>query len=208
MRRTSPGRSLPLVEHDEIGVRAGLHAALAAHRGDRALEHFRRKQGRTTERLDQRRPSCRHSRRARPNVPAVRGWVTAALRLWQQGAPLTEALRPHDVASCRSAPGCGSCDESRGTRADRLGCRPRRVQRGATDRATSSESTRPSSGIAHVIVGGTFVSTRRRTRPSGRPVRASPMTRTRAPRPSSLTPRRRERGLSAERRRRRSRRWT
>ena len=23
-------------------------------------------------------PSCRHSRRARPNVPAVRGWVTAS----------------------------------------------------------------------------------------------------------------------------------
>jgi N-acyl-D-aspartate/D-glutamate deacylase len=46
-----------------------------------------------------------------------------------------------------------------------------------TDQATYVASTRPSSGIAHVIVGGTFVVRDGELVPDalpGRPVRASP----------------------------------
>jgi N-acyl-D-aspartate/D-glutamate deacylase len=48
---------------------------------------------------------------------------------------------------------------------------------GVTDQATHVASTRPSSGIAHVIVGGTFVVRDGELVPNalpGRPVRASP----------------------------------
>ena len=46
-----------------------------------------------------------------------------------------------------------------------------------TDQATYAASTQPSSGIAHVIVGGTFVVRDHQLVPDampGRPVRASP----------------------------------
>ena len=44
-----------LVEHDEVGVGAGLHATLAAHRRDRVLEHLGRKHGGASNRLHERR---------------------------------------------------------------------------------------------------------------------------------------------------------
>ena len=62
-----------------------------------------------------------------------------------------------------------------------------------TDQATYDASTRPSSGIAHVIVGGTFVVREGELVPDALPGRATarlaPLTRHRETRPSSPQPR-------------------
>ena len=107
-------------------------------------------------------PAHRGHVRARP--AAVAGGGRAAHR----GGP------SRDPASCAGARGRGPRDAPQGPRAGRRGRRSRRVRRGTRDRPGDLRaSTRPSSGIAHVIVGGTFVVRdgelvpRRASRPAG-----------------------------------------
>ena len=91
--------------------------------------------------------------------PRTAGTFGRALRLWrQEGAPLMEAVRRATLLPAMVLEGSVPAMRRKG-----------RVQAGAdadlvvfdeasvTDQATYDESTRPSSGIAHVLVGGTFV---------------------------------------------------
>jgi cytosine/adenosine deaminase-related metal-dependent hydrolase len=111
--------------------------------------------------------------------PRTAGTFARALRLWrQEGAPLMEALRRATLLPAEVLQGAVPAMRRKG-----------RVQTGAdadlvvfdearvTDQATYASSTLPSSGIAHVVVGGTFVvrdgELVQDARP-GRPVRASP----------------------------------
>jgi hypothetical protein len=111
--------------------------------------------------------------------PRTAGTFGRALRLWrQEGAPLMEAIRRATLLPARVLEGSVPAMHRKG-----------RVQPGAdadivvfdearvTDQATYDASTRPSSGIAHVTVGGTFVVHDGQLVPDalpGRAVRASP----------------------------------
>ena len=111
--------------------------------------------------------------------PRTAGTFGRALRLWrQEGAPLMEAVRRATLLPAEVLQGAVPAMRRKG-----------RVQTGAdadlvvfdearvTDQATYAASTRPSSGIAHVVVGGTFVVRDGELVPDalpGRPVRASP----------------------------------
>lgn len=111
--------------------------------------------------------------------PRTAGTFGRALRLWrQEGAPLMEAVRratllPAEVLQ-RAVPAMRRKGRVQtGTDADLVVFEEARV----TDQATYVASTRPSSGVAHVIVGGTFVVRDGELVPDalpGRPVRASP----------------------------------
>ena len=91
--------------------------------------------------------------------PRTAGTFGRALRLWrQEGAPLMEAVRRATLLPAEVLEAAVPAMRRKG-----------RVQAGAdadlvvfdeagvTDQATYAASTRPSSGIAHVLVGGTFV---------------------------------------------------
>ena len=111
--------------------------------------------------------------------PRTAGTFGRALRLWrQEGAPLMDAVRRATYLPAEVLQGAVPAMRRKG-----------RVQVGAdadlvvfdearvTDQATYDSSTRPSSGIIHVVVGGTFVvrdSELVRDALPGRPVRASP----------------------------------
>ena len=111
--------------------------------------------------------------------PRTAGTFGRSLRLWrQERAPLTEAVRRATLLPAQVLQGAVPAMRRKG-----------RVQTGAdadlvvfdearvTDQATYAASTRPSSGIVHVIVGGTFVVRDRELVPDalpGRPVRSSP----------------------------------
>ena len=91
--------------------------------------------------------------------PRTAGTFGRALRLWrQEGAPLMEALRRATLLPAEVLEGAVPAMRRKGrvqtgTDADLVVFDEARV----TDQATYDASTRPSSGIAHVIVGGTFV---------------------------------------------------
>ena len=111
--------------------------------------------------------------------PRTAGTFGRALRLWrQEGAPLMEALRratllPAEVLQDAVPAMHRKGRLQPGTDADLVVFEEARV----TDQATYVASTRPSSGIAHVIVGGTFVVRSGELVQDalpGRPVRASP----------------------------------
>jgi N-acyl-D-aspartate/D-glutamate deacylase len=111
--------------------------------------------------------------------PRTAGTFGRALRLFrQEGTPLVEALRRATLLPATVLEEAVPAMRRKG-----------RVQPGAdadlvvfdetrvTDRATYRASTRPSSGIAHVLVGGTFVVRSGELVPDalpGKPVRASP----------------------------------
>ena len=111
--------------------------------------------------------------------PRTAGTFGRALRLWrQEGEPLIEAVRRATLLPAEVLQSAVPAMRRKG-----------RVQTGAdadlvvfdearvTDQATYAASTRPSSGIAHVIVGGTFVVRHGELVPDalpGRAVRASP----------------------------------
>ena len=91
--------------------------------------------------------------------PRTAGTYGRALRLWRdEGMPLLEAVRRCSLLPAQLLETCVSAMARKG-----------RVQPGAdadlvvfdaanvTDQATYAESTRPSSGITHVLVDGTFV---------------------------------------------------
>jgi hypothetical protein len=111
--------------------------------------------------------------------PRTAGCYARALRLWrEEGAPLMDAVRRCTLLPARVLEGAAPAMRAKG-----------RVQAGAdadivvfdadrvTDQATYTDSIRPSTGIHHVLVNGTFV-----VRDSalvtdaypGRPVRAAP----------------------------------
>jgi N-acyl-D-aspartate/D-glutamate deacylase len=111
--------------------------------------------------------------------PRTAGTFGRALRLWrQEGAPLIEAVRRATLLPAEVLQGAVPAMRRKGrvqtgTDADLVVFDEARV----TDQATYDASTRPSSGIAHVIVGGTFVVRDGELVPDalpGRPVRASP----------------------------------
>ena len=111
--------------------------------------------------------------------PRTAGTFGRALRLWrEEGAPLMEAVRratllPAEVLQDAVPAMHRKGRLQPGTDADLVVFDEARV----TDQATYVASTRPSSGIAHVIVGGTFVvrgGDLVQDALPGRPVRASP----------------------------------
>ena len=91
--------------------------------------------------------------------PRTAGTFGRALRLWRkEGAPLMEAVRRATLLPAEVLEGAVPAMRRKGrvqagTDADLVVFDEARV----TDQATYVASTRPSSGIAHVIVGGTFV---------------------------------------------------
>ena len=111
--------------------------------------------------------------------PRTAGTFGRALRLWrQEGAPVMEAVRRASLLPAEVLQGAVPAMRRKGrvqtgTDADLVVFDEARV----TDQATYAASTRPSSGITHVIVGGTFVVRNGELVPHalpGRPVRASP----------------------------------
>jgi cytosine/adenosine deaminase-related metal-dependent hydrolase len=111
--------------------------------------------------------------------PRTAGTFGRALRLWrQEGAPLMEAVRRATLLPAEVLQGAVPAMRRKGrvqtgTDADLVVFE----EAGVTDQATYVASTLPSSGIAHVIVGGTFVVRDGELEPHalpGRPVRASP----------------------------------
>ena len=111
--------------------------------------------------------------------PRTAGTFGRALRLWRdEGAPLMEAVRratllPAEVLQGSVPPMRRKGRVQTGADADLVVFDPTSV----TDQATYAASTRPSSGIAHVIVDGTFVVRDGDLVPDalpGRPVRAQP----------------------------------
>ena len=111
--------------------------------------------------------------------PRTAGTFGRALRLWrQEGAPLAEAVRRATLLPAEVLQGVVPAMRRKGrvqagTDADLVVFDEMRV----TDQATYAASTQTSSGIAHVIVGGTFVVRDHQLVPDampGRPVRASP----------------------------------
>ena len=111
--------------------------------------------------------------------PRTAGTFGRALRLWrEEGTPLVEAIRratllPASVLE-RAVPAMRRKGRVQpGADADLVVFDPERI----TDQATYTESTRPSSGVTHVIVDGTFVvrdATLVRDALPGRPIRAEP----------------------------------
>jgi len=111
--------------------------------------------------------------------PRTAGTFARALRLWRkEGTPLIEAVRratllPASVLE-RAVPAMRTKGRVRpGADADLVVFDPA----GITDQATYTSSTRPSSGIAQVIVDGTFVVRDGALVPDalpGRPIRAEP----------------------------------
>jgi dihydroorotase-like cyclic amidohydrolase len=110
--------------------------------------------------------------------PRTAGTFARALRLWrQERAPLMEAVRratllPAEVLQDAVPAMRRKGRVQTGTDADLVVFEEARV----TDQATYVTSTRPSSGIVHVVVGGTFVVRDGELVPDalpGRPVRAS-----------------------------------
>jgi cytosine/adenosine deaminase-related metal-dependent hydrolase len=111
--------------------------------------------------------------------PRTAGTFARALRLWrEEGTPLIEAIRRATLLPASVLEAAVPTMRKKG-----------RVRAGAdadlvvfdaaniTDRATYTSSTRPSSGIAHVIVDGTFVVRDGELVPDalpGRPIRAEP----------------------------------
>ncbi len=112
--------------------------------------------------------------------PRTAGCYSRALRLWrQEGASLAESVRRCTLLPARVLEGCVPAMRSKarinvGADADLVVFDPELI----TDQATYADSTRPSTGIHHVIVDGTFV-VRDRTLVldalPGRPVRAVPV---------------------------------
>ena len=111
--------------------------------------------------------------------PRTAGTFGRALRLWrEEGAPLMEAVRRATLLPAEVLEGAVPAMRRKGrvqagTDADLVVFDEARV----TDQATYVDSTRPSSGITHVIVGGTFVVRDGELVPDarpGRPVRAAP----------------------------------
>src|SRR4051812_27229193 len=111
--------------------------------------------------------------------PRTAGTFGRALRLWRhEGAPLMEAVRRATLLPAEVLQGAVPAMRRKGrvqagTDADLVVF----DEVGVTDQATYAASTRPSSGIAHVLVGGTFVVRDHELLPDarpGRPVRASP----------------------------------
>jgi hypothetical protein len=111
--------------------------------------------------------------------PRTAGTFGRALRLWRQdGAPLMDVVRRATLLPAQVLEGAVPVMRRKG-----------RVQAGAdadlvvfdaahvTDQATYTDSTRPSAGVVHVIVGGSFVVRDGELLPDalpGRPVQASP----------------------------------
>ncbi len=91
--------------------------------------------------------------------PRSAGCFSRALRLWrQEGAPLAEAVRRCTLLPARileaTCPAMRAKGRLRpGSAADIVVFDAERV----TDQATYADSTRPSSGVMHLIVGGEFV---------------------------------------------------
>jgi dihydroorotase-like cyclic amidohydrolase len=111
--------------------------------------------------------------------PRTAGTFGRALRLWrEEGAPLMEAVRRATLLPAEVLEGAVPAMRRKGrvhtgADADLVVFDAARV----TDQATYAAPTRPSSGIAHVIVDGTFVVRDGELVPDalpGRPVRASP----------------------------------
>jgi N-acyl-D-aspartate/D-glutamate deacylase len=111
--------------------------------------------------------------------PRTAGTFARALRLWrEEGTPLIEAIRratllPASVLEAAVPVMRKKGRVQAGADADLVVFDPARV----TDQATYASSTRPSSGIAHVLVDGVFVVRDGDLVPDalpGRPIRAEP----------------------------------
>ncbi len=111
--------------------------------------------------------------------PRTAGTFGRALRLWRaEGAPLVDAVRRATLLPAQVLEEAVPAMRRKGrvqagTDADLVVFDEARV----TDQATYASSTRPSSGLAHVLVGGTVVVRAGELVPDalpGRPVRASP----------------------------------
>ena len=111
--------------------------------------------------------------------PRTAGTFGRALRLWRdEGSPLMESIRratllPAEVLQAAVPAMRRKGRVQAGSDADLVVFDEARV----TDQATYQASTRPSSGIAHLLVGGTFVVRDSQLVPDalpGRPVRAAP----------------------------------
>jgi hypothetical protein len=91
--------------------------------------------------------------------PRTAGCFSRALRLWrEEGAPLADALRRCTLLPARVLEGCVPAMRNKGrlrvgADADVVVFDDERV----SDQASYRESTRPSTGIVHVLVDGTFV---------------------------------------------------